>query len=44
MEFQHNLVVHEINPITKEVTKKSTNPIPSAILLNVKIMTIFIRM
>jgi hypothetical protein len=49
MEFWHNLVVHEINLVTKEVVKKQTNPIPSftvvssAILLNIKFMIAFIR-
>jgi hypothetical protein len=50
MEFQHNLVVHEINPITKEVTKKRTNLVPSftttsfVMLLKLKLMTAFIKM
>jgi hypothetical protein len=29
MEFWPNLVVQEINPVTKEVAEKKTNPIPS---------------
>jgi hypothetical protein len=41
-------VVHEINPITKEVAKKQTNPVPSftvvssIIPLNIKFMIAFI--
>jgi hypothetical protein len=50
MVFWHNLVVQEINPITKEVTKKHIIPVPSfnvassTISLNIKFMTTFIRM
>ncbi len=49
MEFWHNLVVQEINPIKKEVVEKQTNLIPLftilsfAILLNIKFMATFIR-
>jgi hypothetical protein len=49
MAFWHNLVVHEINLITKEVTEKQTNLVPSftivssVISLNIKFMTTFIR-
>jgi hypothetical protein len=49
MEFWHNLVVHEINLVTKEVKKQQTNPVPSfivvssTILLNIKFMATFIR-
>jgi len=32
MEFQHNLVVHDINLVTKEVMEKWTNLIPSFII------------
>ncbi len=50
MEFRPKLVmVQEINPITKEVVKKQTNPIPSSIGAsfvipsNIESTSIFIR-